>query len=49
MVSDVSSLASLAPAFPENLLAVASLVLLLVGVLFLKKEHSISVHPERLK
>ncbi len=43
MVSDVSSLASLAPAFPEILLAIAALVLLLVGVVFLKKEHSVAL------
>jgi NADH-quinone oxidoreductase subunit N len=38
MNSDVSSFANLAPAYPEMLLAVGAVVLLLVGVL-LKREH----------
>lgn len=43
MVSDVSSLASLAPALPEIFLAIAAMVLLMVGVLFIKKDHSVGI------
>jgi NADH-quinone oxidoreductase subunit N len=40
MNSDIQSFAALAPAYPELLLAVGAIVFLLVGVIFLKREHS---------
>jgi NADH-quinone oxidoreductase subunit N len=43
MNSEVSYFASLAPIFPEIGLALAAIVLLMVGVIFLKKEHSVAL------
>jgi NADH-quinone oxidoreductase subunit N len=43
MGSDVQSFAGLAPAYAEMALAAASLILLLVGVIFLKKGHSLAL------
>lgn len=43
MNSEVSYFASLAPIFPEIGLALAAIVLLMVGVTFLKKEHSVAL------
>jgi NADH-quinone oxidoreductase subunit N len=40
MASDLSSLGALGPVLPEIILAIAALVLLLVGVLALKREQS---------
>jgi NADH-quinone oxidoreductase subunit N len=40
MASDLSSLGALGPVLPEIILAIAALVLLLVGVVLLKREHS---------
>ncbi len=41
MASDLQSLGALGPILPEIVLALAALVLLLVGVVFLKREHSV--------
>ena len=41
MASDLLSLSALGPVLPEILLALAAIVLLLVGVIFLKREHSV--------
>jgi NADH-quinone oxidoreductase subunit N len=43
MASDLSSLAALGPILPEIVLAIAALLLLLVGVVFLKREHSVAL------
>jgi len=40
MASDLLSLSALGPVLPEILLAVAAIVLLLAGVIFLKRDHS---------
>ena len=40
MTSDLTSFAALAPAYPELLLAVGAVVLLLAGVLFSKERGS---------
>ena len=42
MNSDLTSFAALAPVFPELLLAVAAIVLLLLGVTFRKREQSVA-------
>jgi NADH-quinone oxidoreductase subunit N len=42
MHSDLTSFAALAPVFPELLLAVAAIVLLLLGVAFKKREQSVA-------
>ena len=41
MASDLSGLSALGPILPEIILALAALVLLMAGVVFLKKEHSV--------
>jgi NADH-quinone oxidoreductase subunit N len=41
VASDLQSLSALGPILPEILLALAAIVLLLAGVLFLKREHSV--------
>jgi NADH-quinone oxidoreductase subunit N len=41
MASDLSGLSALGPILPEIVLAIAALALLLGGVVFLKKEHSV--------
>jgi len=41
MASDLTSLTALGPALPEIVLAITAIVLLLVGVLFLKRENSV--------
>jgi len=43
MASDLQSLSALGPVLPEILLALAALVLLLVGVVGLKREHSVAL------
>jgi len=43
MASDLLSLSALGPVLPEIILALAALVLLLAGVVFLKREHSVAL------
>ncbi len=43
MASDLSSLGALGPVLPEIILAIAAMLLLLVGVVFLKREHSVAL------
>src|SRR5665213_3515810 len=43
MASDLQSLSALGPVLPEIILALAALILLLVGAVFLKREHSVAL------
>jgi NADH-quinone oxidoreductase subunit N len=43
MFSDVTSFAALAPAYPEIVLALGAIILLLAGVLFRRSEHGIAL------
>ncbi|MEO8882189.1 MAG: NADH-quinone oxidoreductase subunit NuoN [Devosia sp.] len=43
MASDLQSLSALGPVLPEIMLALAALILLLVGAVFLKREHSVAL------
>ena len=43
MYSDLTTFAALAPAYPEIVLALGAVVVLLAGVLFLRREHSVTL------